>query len=249
MESLDKVLEGRPRDESGKFVAKDKPDADTTEVKAPNPVEAKGDPEKEKDVTATPAEKTPVETIPDEPPEIRGLKSAHMAEKTKRKELEKRYAELEAKYQEANRPPAPDPRLDPEAYRQYADNARIDERVDLSHEFAKQQHEDYEDVMGIGNGNWTQACQADPTLYQRAIMQKFPAEWAYQQLKRSKVLESLGDPDAWVKAKEAEIEARLTAKLKPQVPNPSLANANGSGRVETTPAFSGPTPLNSIFRR
>lgn len=248
MDSLDKVLEGKPRDEQGKFVST-KPDEKPI-VTQPDPsIEAKGEPEKVN--AATPAEKPTVETIPDEPPEIRGLKSAHMAEKTKRKEYEKRLQELEAKYAEAIRPPAPDPRQDPDAYRQYADNARIDERVDLSHEVAKERHEDYEDVMGVGNSNWNQACQSDPTLYQRAILQKFPAEWAYQQLKRSKVLESLGDPDAWMKTKEAEIEARLIAKYanKTQIPNPSLANANGSGRVESTPTFSGPTPLNSIFRR
>lgn len=251
MPTLDEVLNGdqketdsRQRDEQGKFVAAEKSEPEQkaeTPKQESLPLEAKGE-----DVTAPPADKTEVKQH-EEPSELRGIKSAHMAEKQKRKEAEKRLREYEAKLQELQRPQAPDPSRDPNGYAEHYQNQLIDERVNLSHEVAREKFEDYEDVMK----GWDAACQADPSLYQRAITQKLPAEWAYQQLKRMKYLETIGDPEEWMKTQRAQIEAELAAKYaKPvEVPQPSLANATGAGRVANAPAYSGPTPLKQIFRR
>ncbi len=244
MEGLESILKDvRARDEQGKFKATDKVETPVVETpeSAPTPEVI---PEAKVETPApTAGQKAP--EPPEEPAEVRGLKSALMAEKQKRKEYERKSREVEAKLAELQRTPPPDPQQNPEGYAEHYQNMLVDEKVNLSADYAREKHEDYDEVMK----GWIPLVTSSPALYQQAITQKFPAEWAYQYMKRSAQMESIGDPDAWMKAKETEIEERLKAKYaKPDIPQPSLANASSAGTMKPS-TWSGPPPLKDIFRR
>lgn len=222
----------RPRDESGKF--------------------AKG-------VQAeSPSVKPSKKSEPDDPET--GLKAGITAERKKRQAVETRLRELEQQLAKQQPQQVPDVLGDPQGYAQHVrsevETALLDERVNLSVDFARDRHEDFADVMGAEMENWTEAVAADPTLYQRAISQRNPGEWAYQHLKREKMLSEIGDPENWKKQQlealrkelEPTIRKELEAKLPQHVaPPPSLASVNSGGRVNSDTHGVERKPFDKIF--
>lgn len=228
--------ETRPRDESGRFAKGEEPKPEAAEAKS-----------------VTPAPKEEVKT---ELPEVSGLKAGIAAERKQRQELERRLAELMAQ-QQAKPEPRPDVIADPEGYatsiEQKMQAALVNQQVNISYAIAKRQHDDFDQVMA----EWPAMMQADPSLYQKAIQQEMPAEWAYQQVKRSQFLREVGDdPSSYRQKLEAELRQKLEAEyaaktpVVPSIPTPppSLAGARSNGRM-SDPIWNGPPSLSQILKR
>lgn len=178
-------------------------------------------------------------------------------ERRKRQELERKLAEYEAKLAQQQQPePAPDWTLEPEvaAQRLQADFERraFSLKVEMSERMVRQQHADYEEVRDA----FAQAAQADPRLAQALVNHPFPAEFAYQQGKRIKMLMEIGDdPEAYIERRIAE---RLGQSQQPaaQAPKPqsapvpkSLARTANTQPRDNRGRFAddGPTPLEDIL--
>lgn len=234
----------KPRDDSGKF-KKVEAKEETPKVETEVPAET------------TAAKPAKPETAPNDPET--GLKAGITAERKKRQEAERRYQELERKLHEMQQPKAPDALTDPQGYAAHIRSAALDERVNNSVDLAREAFADFDEVMGAGMETWGAAVAKDPTLFERAMTQRNPGKWAYQHMKRAKVLEEVGDdPNAWKEAQKASLRAEIEAELKGKleleaknrqpVPSPSLASASSGGRA-TAPIWSGPKPLNEVLKR
>lgn len=221
--------------------------------------------------------------------EVKGLKAALAAEKRKRQQIEARFAQPPANQQPVQRQPAQqqpaaiDPIDDPEAF---ADNlrnslreeftvAQLRDRIGMSEEMAREAFTDFDDVMGTdedGNKlNWLEACHADPSLMEKFRAARFPAKFAYQELRRQKALADIGDPTAYRDKVRKELEAEIAAKASAAPPAQGAAPAHGSPAAappasaapaqpvpqtlagtpskagRDAPEFSGPTDLKDIL--
>lgn len=188
-------------------------------------------------------------------------------ERRKRQELEKRIAEFEARFaqkpQEQVAPPDWD--LDPRSAAAHL-AAEMQRRtftmaVEMSERVLKQQHPDYEEVRNV----FAEAAKADPRLAMELVNHPFPAEFAYQQGKRLRMLQEIGDdPESYKARLREELLAELRsqgapAPAQPQVsrhsaPVPkSLARAPSATqpirdqRGRFAPSDDGPTPLEDII--
>lgn len=239
----------RERDERGRFKAKEQEAQTPAKPEAPKAPEA---PKVETKPAPTAAEKAkPATTTEEAPPHV--PVKALQEERRKRQELERQLAALQQPKK------LPDVTTDPQGFQQHLNETlqsrEVDMRVNLSAAFARKQYQDFDSVME----SWFQMTEANPYLYQQAIQQELPADWAYNHVKQQLLLKEIGDPAAWREAEKArlraELEAEIAQRQPPQrpaapVPPPSLANAQSAvGGISTAPAYEGPTPLKSILRR
>ena len=277
--SLDSVLSGK----ADKAEAPPEPKAETPKPeltaeapKAETPPEPKPDKARDErgqfvkgdDVkTATPAVKPADKPAPENAeqealsPKEKAYYAQSKADRAKRQDAERRALELQARIDAMQTPrQTPDVLADPEGFKRSIqadiETQRINDRVDLSAEMARELYPDFDEVMD----EWTGIMQENPLVYQQALRQKSPAKWAYQYVKREKFLKEVGDnPDNWRKAEREKLRAELEPELKKQlaasappqqpVPPPSLASASSGGRVTSEPTYAGPKPFDKIFGR
>lgn len=237
----------RERDEKGRFKAKEQ------EAQTPAKPDAQKAPEQPK-VEARPAP-TAAETVkpaitPEAAPQV--PVKALQEERRKRQELERQLAALQQPQK------VPDVATDPQGFQAHLNSTlqarEIDMRVNLSAAWARKQYQDFDSVME----KWEELLTTNPYLYQQAVQQDLPAEWAYQQVKRHQLLDKIGnDPDAYI---AAEVERRLKERTPevPQVPArpaavvppPSLANApSAASGLSAQKQWDGPTPFTNLIRR
>lgn len=260
MSDLDEVLNGedspeKPRNEKGQFTKGEEPVEQPSQVPESEEPETPAGEQDDSEETPEEPEEEPEKDQPKEPKEkpsdeSAGLRAGIAAERKKRQEIERQLAALR---QQQEQPKAPDLYENPEGYQQHIQqtlqSALIDERVNLSAAFARKQYTDYDEVME----HWGEMVSQDPTLYQHAIQQELPADWAYNQVKRQLLLAEIDDPTTYKERLRAEMRAELEAELRAQKPQPkptpppSLASAPGGG-TKSEPTFSGPTPLHDLFR-
>lgn len=120
----------------------------------------------------------------------------------------------------------------------------LNERFNMSEMVARQKYEDLDAVVAT----FQEAARANPALAMALHQQVNPYEFAYREGKRIQLLKEVGDDPAAYRAKvEAEIRAELqkTAPTALNLPA-SLAGARSTA-TRSSPAFTGPAPLNSIF--
>lgn len=133
-------------------------------------------------------------------------------ERRKRQELENRLAQLEQK----EAPKAPDPIDDPEGYQTYQDQKALNDRIELSMEFARELHEDFDDVYQV----FIDEAATNPVLAQQAIQAKAPALHCYREGKRLMQMREIGDPleyaNKQVEAATSELKAEI-AELRKQL--------------------------------
>jgi hypothetical protein len=237
----------RERDEKGRFKAKEQAEqapAKPETPKAPEP------PKVEVKPAPTAAETVKPAITPEAPPQV--PVKALQEERRKRQELERQLAAIQQPQK------APDVATDPQGFQRHISETlqsqSINMRVDMSAAMARRQYQDFDSVMEA----WYSLKDENPHLYQQAIQQELPADWAYNYVKRHQLMEKMGnDPDAYI---AAEVEKRLKerqpevpqapARPAAPVPPPSLANApSGAAVVSTAKTFDGPTPFKSIIRR
>jgi hypothetical protein len=187
-------------------------------------------------------------------------------ERRKRQELEKRIAEFEAKFAQKPQEPvqAPDWDLDPRSAAAHL-AAEMQRRtftmaVEMSERVLKQQHPDYEEVRNV----FAEAAKADPRLAMELVNHPFPAEFAYEQGKRLRMLQEIGDDPESYKARlreelMAELRSQGAAPAQPPAPRqsapvpkslaraPSATAQTRDPRGRFAPSDDGPTPLEDII--
>lgn len=246
----------RERDDKGRFKAKEQ---DTQPPAKPDAQKAQEPPKVETKPAPTAAETVTPATKPEAEQKLDPRHSAAIAqandERRKRQALEQELARLRAPQKQA-----PDVATDPQGFQQHINETlqtqTINMRVDISAAMARKQYQDYEAVMA----EWPALIEANPALYQQAVQQELPADWAYNYVKQQLVLKEIGDPTAWRESEKARIRAELEAeiaqrpqvpaRIAPAVPPPSLANASsGAAVVSTAKSWDGPTPFKNLIRR
>lgn len=255
--SMDEVLSGKPAEPAAPVA--EKPEAEAKPEAEQKPEKPRDEAGKFKKGDDEPPAGKPV--TKDEPSNSEtGLKAGITAERKKRQEAERQLAQNRAELEALRNPKkAPDVLEDPEGYRRTVNediDAKLEnQRVNMSAAMARKGHADFDEVMA----EWPELMQADPTLYQRAVKQELPAEWAYQYIKRERFLKEVGDdPENWRKAERERMRSELEPELKKQlesalpihvVPPPSLASATSGGRVTTGIVNAEAKPLSKIFGR
>lgn len=121
-------------------------------------------------------------------------------------------------------------------------------RLDFSEALVRSKHDDAEEVVNY----FIDKAKANPALVAQCFQSRFPWEFAYEQGKRMKTMEEMGDPAAYRERVRAEILAELqqsqptqAAASAPPIPQ-SLASARSSA-ARSAPSFSGPQPLKNLF--
>lgn len=190
---------------------------------APEP-ETKGD----KQDAAPPAESDESDSAPLIP------RKALIDERRKRQDLEKKFAEYEAKLAELSKPQQPqppppqpmsppDPWTDPQGALEYERQQRAIElyetRVSFSEEIMSVKP-DYEDAKKA----FFEAAQADPSLAQKLVRHPMPAKFVYEQGKRHAALREIGpDPAAYREQLRQQLRDELMAEMQAQPSQQSQA--------------------------
>lgn len=120
----------------------------------------------------------------------------------------------------------------------------LNERFNMSEMVARQKYADLDDVVEV----FKQACQSNPALGMALQQSANPYEYAYREGKRLQLLKEVGDdPTAYREKVKAELLAEFQKTQPAGVTLPqSLAGAR-SAAARSAPAFTGPTPLGSVF--
>jgi hypothetical protein len=231
------------------------PEPDTT----PEPDEAPAEAE-------TPDEgETPTGTMAalvDERNKRRDWKEKAVRAETERDELRKQLEEAKRAAQQPPQqyqPPQPiDPVQQPEAFVERIQQVVLNERLNSSEMMLRR--EIGAEAVDAAIRDFKEAAKGDPTLFPKLYQQPDPYGWLAKHVEVLRMQREIGDDPTAYRAKlraeiEAELASRGDAPLPPQAPvspaarlAPSLANAR-SAAPRASGAWSGPTPLEDIFRR
>ena len=233
----------------------------------PEPKTTGDDPEPEPKDPADPEPKDPAdpaepkdpddpsasETTEDEP----WTKKAVLDERRKRQELEQRLKDLESKKEPE---PAPDWWADPEKAAQHQSQqieARLyQQKVELSQDFMRSQHEDYDDM----EARFMEMAQENPALRTELQKSANPARFAYETARKAAEYDAMKDVDSYKAKLEADVRKDVEAKLRKEIEaeqekkakkeaaiDPSLASTSSKGGL-TSDDYAGPTPLDEILK-
>jgi hypothetical protein len=232
---------GQPRDESGRFAAKDAGE----EAIAPPPT------------SGPPPQDPEPQHIP-----IAALKD----ERGKRQQLEaelRQYQEYFAQLQQqTQQQPAPDMFADPDGFATHLREQIRTElmqqmqptlqqhgtltRAEVSEMLARQKFDDYDAKIEV----FKEALAANPFLYQQLQQAPDPATFAYNAASKYQEARQYGSAAPTRDQIEAELRDKIMAELnlnRPTVPS-TLAGDRSVG-ARSGPAWSGPTPLGDILSR
>lgn len=181
------------------------------------------------------------EPEPQPEPETRHVPiNALLDERDKRKELERRLAEYEAKQQAPQTAEIPDAYDDPQGYANHfqrqLDQKAVEMRFEMSDRFARSTHGDetVQAALDWANGR----AGSNPAFVQDYMGQQDPIGWIVQQHKRDAMLSDIGDnPEDWF-----EREAAKRGWQKPNAPAPA-AVADVVPKQAVTPAKVPPRSL------
>jgi hypothetical protein len=223
---------------------------ETTETETDKETETEEAEEKKDD--STPESKAS-ETTEDEP----WTKKAVLDERRKRQELEQRLRDLESKKEPE---PAPDWWADPEKAAQHQSQqieARLyRQKVELSQDFMRSQHEDYDDM----EARFMEMAQENPALRTELQKSANPARFAYETARKASEYEAMKDVDSYKAKVEADVRKDVEAKVRKEIEaeqkkkadkeaaiDPSLASTSSKGGL-TSDDYAGPTPLDEILK-
>lgn len=158
---------------------------------------------------------------------------ALLDERRKRQELERKFAELQEKLAAPQPKPEPvqapswdlEPQQAASHFQQQIDIARYQDRVAITEELLKEKYADYDEVAQI----FAAAAQSNPQLAAQIFQAPNPARFAYQEGKRLRLLQEIGDdPDAYRARLEAEILERHGVKPGQPAAAPAQAQRQAS---------------------
>ena len=161
--------------------------------------------------------------------------------KEKAVRFEEEARQLRERMAERTQQQEPQQQLDPI---QQVRQEMLNERFNMSEMVARQKYEDLDEVVKT----FQEAALQNPALSMALHQQANPYEFAYREGKRIQLLKEVGDDPAAYRAKvEAEIRAQLQKDAPAALNLPaSLAGARSSA-PRSSPAFTGPAPLGSLF--
>jgi hypothetical protein len=164
-------------------------------------------------------------------------KAMALDERRKRQEAQKELDGLKAQLEEKAKVDTPDVFEDQEAFtnhlRSEFDQKLINQRVELSRDILKDQHEDYEAMEQA----FIELAGNTPGLREQVLQQSNPAKFVYEQGKKHTQFKEMQDVDSYKNKMRAEIKAELEAEMSSKSAEkskvaasitPSLANARSS---------------------
>lgn len=218
-------------------------EAETEEVETPVEVETVEEVQ-EPEVEAESKEEVKAEEPQEEPTapkenetEQAWTKAMALDERKKRQEKEKEVESLRAQLEEKTKVETPDVFEDQEAFtshiRNEFDQKLANQRVELSRDYMKDQHQDYEAMEQA----FIELASNTPGLKEQVMQQSNPAKFVYEQGKKHIQFKEMQDVDTFKSKMRAEIKAELEAEAKAATEErskvaesitPSLANARSS---------------------
>ena len=160
-------------------------------------------------------------------------------ERDKRKQLEAELAQFRAQQQQPQPVQVPDMLDDPEGYAQhqaqFVQNAALNVKLDMSEEFARQQHGD--EIVDKAREWALQQFQRRPGFQQEVFGQRNPYGYVVQQFQREQIASSVTADDfaqfqAWKQAQaQLSQQAAPAAPTAPAIPPRSLASAPAAGGI------------------
>lgn len=229
------VIPDRPRDDSGRFAAK--------ETGVEPAAEPETDPLPEQ-VPPTP-DRLPPDTF-----------KAVKEEREKRQQLERELEALKQQFQAAQHPqepPAPPPSVweDDQAWGGHlvstaVQQANINAALNMSEMLTRREKPDFEPMKV----KFLQLAEANPALAQQALSDPDPWGKAYQIAKNAATMEEVGATD--LETLRAKLREEILAEAQAQVPvaagtiPPTLTTARNVG-ARTGPAWAGPRSLEDLL--
>lgn len=233
-------VDTRPRDEHGRFASKQEQPA--PEVKAETPA-----PGEQAEAEATPRH-VPLKELQTERQKRQEEARLRTEAETRAAVYERQLAQLlqRQQQQEAPQQQAPDWYAEPDraaqTLQQQVSYQLTQTKVAMSQEFMRSQHKDYPEIEQV----FTEAANRNPQLWQQLYQHPMPAQFAYQQGKKLKALQEIGeDPDAYRARIKEEATQQVLADLKggkikltgqpvPQTRFPgTLADQTSAGMTQT----------------
>lgn len=163
-------------------------------------------------------------------------------ERRKRQELERRYAELETRFNSFANPPQPAPEMfdDPEGWQNHfradiqnasVQQASFNAKLDTSEMLARDKFDDFDDMKE----SFLALAKDNPTLAQQALTDSHPWRKAYQIAKTHSTMQQVGatDVDSLRASIRAELEAEMKAAPAVVIPESLAANQSGGGPAST----------------
>lgn len=144
-------------------------------------------------------------------------RAAVQDERKKRQELERRVQEYERMIaSQREQQPQPDWYAEPDraaqVMQQQVQYQLTQTKVAMSEEWVRAQHPDYDEHQQV----FIEAANANPHLWQQLYAHPMPAQFAYQQAKKLKVMQEIGDdPEAY---RKRIIDEFLASQGNPPVP-------------------------------
>lgn len=267
MATLDEVLSGAAAPETDESAAQQlqsdpTPPANDPPTGEPEPTQepaaadlAAADPSADPD-GATPAQE-PNKMVP-----LKALEEERKGRQDWKEKAIRAEAALEALQKQQSQPQAnaqqqEAPQLTPEL-------ALVNERMNMSEIMVRNQHQDVDEMLTV----FQDAAKKNPALAQQLLQERHPWQWMYDQAKRFKAMEEIGsDPEAYKQRLRdelmAELQAGQTAASQAQAPAAAPAAApavaapalpkslatSRSAAPRTAPAWTGPSPLENLFKR
>lgn len=220
----------------------------------PPVVEEAAPPEPVAEAAPEPEAKAPEAETEAEPEDVKGLRSALVAERAKRQDYKgerdrlqgevaamKAQIEAQAKVQPSALPPQqapvpqyvppmapPNPAEDPQGFYAWHEHTLFNERCNSS-EIALTRAVGKEDVAAKMD-LFKQAAAANPSLAIELRKQADPYGWAYDEGKKYQFLKEAGnDPDAFRTKLRAEIEAEVRAQMEAEFANAPMSGVPAAG--------------------
>lgn len=146
--------------------------------------------------------------------------AAKQAEKERRQQAEERVRQLEQTLQQKQPQNKPDIFDNPDAV---LGQMEMKIKAQMSEEFVKSQHSDYDDVMD----HYEKMVQKNPSLYYEAMQTGLPAQHAYSVAKQDLERQEIGDVASFKERLRQELLAEIQGK-KPNVP-PNMTTVRNAG--------------------
>ena len=191
--------------------------------------------------TSTPAESVkPDQAVSSD--RDKGMEAAILAERRKRQEAENRARQYEEMLNQQKE--KPDFWADPDAaidQRLQAISSQFDNRfLNMSEQWARQRHEDFEDISSVF---FDEMVQENPALASQAKNAPDPYEWIYQTASKYRMMKEVGSLDKLrekIRAEErARVEAEIRADEKARIEAEINRKSELTGTLSNAPATGG----------
>jgi len=226
----------RPRDENGRFAAKQTGvEPETVDEQEPDAV-------------------PPTDKLPQE--EYKAIKQEREKRQSLEQEVEALRKQIQQFQQQNQEPPAPPPSLweDEEGWQHHLQSQVLQQadqlsRINASEMAARTQHPDFQDMYDLFN----QMAAQNPAIVQQAMADPHPWGKAYQIAKSYKSMQELGavDVNDLREKLKAELMAELSQGQSPVQESqrlPATLTGERSVASRSGPSWAGPTPLTDLLR-